>query len=126
MVDGYAYQQDMIFAAGKYSMADQICYAEFLRYYYLICKSIYNENQPKELKDNLLEDNSFCSPVNYPKILPLMSSKEKIHCRRVSFILVYHVPNKYKYPEHIYCFCFINSRIKRLYCQNVMEHILVN
>ena len=28
-----------------------------------------------------------------------MSSKEKLHCRKVPFVLRYHVPNKYKYPE---------------------------
>ena len=55
--------------------------------------------QPEELTDNLLEDNSLCSPVNYPKNLPLMSSKEKLHCRKVPFVLRYHVPNNHKYPE---------------------------
>ena len=74
MVDRYVDQPDLMFAAGKYVMADQMCYVEFLRYYYLIYKSIHNDNQPEELTDNLLEDNSLCSPVNYPKILPLMSS----------------------------------------------------
>ena len=86
-----------MFAAGEYPMADQMCYAEFLRYYYLIYESVHNENQPEELTDNLLEDNNLCSPVNYPKILPLMSSKEKLHCRKVPFVLRYHVPNKHKY-----------------------------
>ena len=60
---------------------------------------MHNGNQPEELKDNLLQNNSLCSPVNYPKILPFMSSKEKLHCRKVPFVLRYHVPNKYKYPE---------------------------
>ena len=79
MVDGYVDRQGMVFSAGKYSMADQMCYTEFLRYYYLICKSIHHENQPNELTDNLLEENSVCIPVNYLKILPLMISKEKLH-----------------------------------------------
>ena len=99
MVDRYVDQPDLMFAAGKYVMADQMCYVEFLRYYYLIYKSIHNDNQPEELTDNLLEDNSLCSPVNYPKILPLMSSKEKLHCCKVPFVLRYHLPNKPKYPE---------------------------
>ena len=32
MVDRYVGQPDLMFAAGKYAIADQICYAEFLRY----------------------------------------------------------------------------------------------
>ena len=35
MVDRYVDWPDLMFAAGKYAMADQMCYAEFLRYYYL-------------------------------------------------------------------------------------------
>ena len=56
MVDRYVDQPDLMFAAGKYAITDQMCYAEFLRYYYLIYKSIHNDNQPEELTDNLLED----------------------------------------------------------------------
>lgn len=72
MVDGYVDRQGMVFPAGKYSMADQMCYTEFLRYYYLICKSIHHENQPNELTIIYI-------PVNYLKILPVMISKEKLH-----------------------------------------------
>ena len=61
--------------------------------------SAHNDNQPGELTDNLVEDNSLCSPVNYPKMLPLMRSKEKLHCHKVPFVLTYHVPYKHKYPE---------------------------
>ena len=64
MVDRYVDRSDLIFTASKYVIADQMCYAEFLRYYYLIYKFIHNDNQPEELADNLLEDNSYCSPVN--------------------------------------------------------------
>ena len=99
MVDRYVDRPDLMFAAGKYSVDNQLCYPEFLRYYYLIYKSRHNDNQPEELTDNLLEANSSCSPVNYPKILSLMSSKEKLHSRKVPYVLEYHVPNKHKYPE---------------------------
>lgn len=88
----------MILAVGKYSRADQMCDTEFLRYYYLISKSTHNDNEPEELTDNLLEDNSLCSPVNYPKTLPLLSSKEKLHIRKGPFVLRYHLHNKHKYP----------------------------
>ena len=32
MVDRYVGQPDLTFAAGKYAMADQMCYDEFMRY----------------------------------------------------------------------------------------------
>ena len=63
MVDRYVDQPDLMFAACRYSMTDQMCYTEFLRYCYEIYKSVHNENQPKELTDNLLEDHSFCSLI---------------------------------------------------------------
>lgn len=62
MIDRYVDRLDLMFVEGKYCMADQMCYAEFLQYYYLIDKSEYNDNQPDEQRDNLLEDDSFCSP----------------------------------------------------------------
>ena len=45
----YIDRPDLIFAAGKYSMAGEMCYAEFLWYYYLIYKAAHNDNQPEEL-----------------------------------------------------------------------------
>ena len=45
-----------------------------------------NANQPKELTDNLLGDNSRYCPVNYPNILTLISSKEKLYCCKVPFV----------------------------------------
>ena len=76
MVDRYVNQPDLIFAAGKYVMADQMCSTEFLRCYYLFYKSIHSDNQPEEVTDNLLEGNSLCSPLSYPKILSLMSIRK--------------------------------------------------
>ena len=99
MVDRYVDRPDLMFAAGKYSVTNQLCYPEFLRYYSLIYKSRHNDNQPEELTDHLLEANSPCSPVNCPKILSLTSSKEKLHSRKVPYVLGYHAPNKHKYPE---------------------------
>ena len=46
MFDRYVDRPDLIFKANKYAMADQMCYAEFLQYYYLIYKSLLNENRP--------------------------------------------------------------------------------
>ena len=53
MVDKYIPRPGLVFAAGKYYMIDQMCYAEYLRYCYLICKSAHSDNQPEELADNL-------------------------------------------------------------------------
>ena len=53
MVDKYIPRPGLVFAAGKYSMVDQMCYAEYSRYCYLIYKSAHSDNQPEELTDNL-------------------------------------------------------------------------
>ena len=37
--------------------------------------------------------------VCFPVSLPLMSSKEKLKCRKIRSVLRYHVPNKHKFPE---------------------------
>ena len=35
----------------------------------------------------------------FPAVLPLMSSKQKLKCRKVRNVLRYHVKNKYKSPK---------------------------
>ena len=35
----------------------------------------------------------------FPSVIPLMSSKEKLKCRKIRAVLRYHVPNRHKYPE---------------------------
>ena len=57
----------------------------------------FNDSQPKILQEDLLENNH--SSCNYPATIPLMSSKEKLKCRKVKVVLRYHVPNRHKYPE---------------------------
>ena len=74
-----------------------MCFAEFLRWYYLKRDLVSNDNLPVELTDPDIENNHFPS-INHPKVIPLMSSKDKQQCRKVSFVLRYHVPSK-KYPE---------------------------
>lgn len=49
------------------------------------------------LNDDLLEFNH--ADCSYPKLIPLMSSKETLQCRKVKAVLRYHVPNKNKNPE---------------------------
>ena len=68
---------------------------------------ISNDNLPVELTDSDDENNHFPSP-NYPKVIPLMSSKDKLQGSEIPFVLRYHVPSKEKYPEkysyHLLCF----------------------
>ena len=73
-------------------------YAEFLAYYYLDLskKDQENDNQPIVLSDELMEKN--CTHT-FPSVIPLMSSKEKLKCRKIRAVLRYHVPNRHKYPE---------------------------
>ena len=75
-----------------------MCFAEFLRLYYLKRDLVSNDNLPVELTDPYIENNHFPS-TNYSKVIPLMSSKDKRQCRKVPFVLRYHVPSKEKYPE---------------------------
>ena len=58
MLDRYKDHQNSSFANGKYAIIDSMCYAEFLRYYYLT-QSRVNENdyQQYELTDQLIQGN---------------------------------------------------------------------
>ena len=57
-----------------------------------------NEYQPQELKGKVVEENHN-SQNNYPKIIPMMLSKQTLKCRKIPLVLQYHVPNKERYPE---------------------------
>ena len=72
-----------------------MCYAEFLDFYVL-------ETKPKDLNDSqprVLVDDDIESPLSYPKLIPLMRSKDKMRCRSVKKILRYHTPNANLNPE---------------------------
>ena len=58
MLDHYKDCPNSSFANGKYAIINLMCYAEFLRYYYLT-QITTNENnyQPEELTDNLIQGN---------------------------------------------------------------------
>ena len=103
MLDRYINRPNPTFANGIYSVLDQFCYAEFLRYYYLSPKPIENGSQPEEFPDKVLERNH--DALRYPRCIPLMSSKEKLKCRKVPAILRFHSPNKDKdfelYAHHL-------------------------
>ena len=56
-----------------------------------------NDNQPEILTDDLIFINQEGRLL--PKTIPLMSSKEKLQCRKVKAVLRYHTPNREKHPE---------------------------
>ena len=98
MLDRYMNRPDVSFASGKYAIVDEMCFAEFLRYYSLRNCRYNSDSQPIELTEELLEE-SLPSSNLYPKVLPIMGSNEKLYCRKVPFVLRYYVPSTYKYPE---------------------------
>ena len=97
MVDRYCDRPNTTFRNAKYSILDGFCFSEFLRYYSFKGIDIQNDSQPNELPDDLIEKNH---PVtNYPLIIPLMTTNEKLKCRKVPHILRYFTPNRNKNPE---------------------------
>ena len=68
----------MSFFNDRYGCVNLICYAEFLRYYYLAAKPQDNDWQPVELFDDLLENN-FSNKI-YPPIIPLNVKKFLLFC----------------------------------------------
>ena len=72
------------------------------------------------------------TPCNYPRIIPLMNSKEKLKCRQVKAVLRYHVPNCHKHLEkyaHHLLFMFYPFRNEQdlmsdnsgTYCEKLQE-----
>ena len=87
MVDRYIDRPDMTSFGGKYSLLNSFCYGEFLRFYYLApnVKVKENDYQPEELVDEVMEETDNIDHI-YPKVIPLMSTKEKLKCRKIPFV----------------------------------------
>ena len=81
MLDRYLDGPNISFKNGKYSVMNNMCYAEFLAYYYLdlLIKDQENDNQQIVLSGEFMEENS---AFPFPSVIPLMSSKEKLKCRK--------------------------------------------
>ena len=139
MIDRYIDRPNLSFCGGKYSVLDA-CFAEFLRYYYLApSKSKDNDYQPQILVDDLIENNH-ASDIHYPSSIPIMSANEKLKCRKVPYVLKYHVPNQHTHPEeyaHLLLFMYFpfrnenelklnNSYAEKLNSSNVLEIINLN
>ena len=91
MIDRYIDPPDMTSFGGKYSLLNSFYYA----FYYLAPNAKFKENdyQPEKLVDELMEDIHNIDHI-YPKVIPLMSSKEKLKCGKISFVLQFYVPNQ--------------------------------
>ena len=91
-MDRYIDRPNLSFKRGKYSILDKFCFADFVAFYTLDTKTkdYVNDNQPEIFFDDVACDNS---ELNYPKLVPLMTSTEKMRCRNVKRIIRYHTPN---------------------------------
>ena len=100
MVDLYVDRPNKVAFGGKYSVLDSMSFSEFLTFFYLSLNSKFTDNdyQQEELLDEFLEDNHK-SYALYPKVIPLMSTKEKLKCWKVSCVLKLYVPNQKTKPE---------------------------
>ena len=92
MLHRYMDRPDRLFCSGHYAVLNDYCSAEFLRYYYLAPHIKENDWQPVELSDEILENN-FPDQV-YPPVIPLMSSKDKLKCRKVPSVFRFVTPKK--------------------------------
>lgn len=71
-----------------------LCYAGFLRYFYLAAKPQDNDWHPVKPSDDRLENN-FSNKI-YPSIIPLMTCKDKLKCTKVPSAFCLFAPNKDK------------------------------
>ena len=97
MVDRYIDRPNKTFKKGRYRAVDNLCLANFFAYYYTdFVLPDTNDSQPV-----ILDDDSVSNASNsLPRTLPLMSSKEKLKCRKDRQVLRYkNAPNKDLYPE---------------------------
>ena len=103
MLDRYVDRPDKNFCNGCYGLLKKFCYAEFLRFYYIVPLANGNDWQLMELKYELLEVNS--PATAYPIVISFMPSKEKMKCRKLPSILRYFTPNKNRdyesYAHHL-------------------------
>ena len=100
MLDRYLDRPSKSFKKGAYKIIDHLCFAEFLSYYYIVKKpggNSGNDCQPVLLDDTVMESNH--AETRFPKVVPLMTFKEKLHCRKVKAVLGYHQPSPTKHTE---------------------------
>ena len=100
MLDRFLDRPNENFKNGEYIIIDQLCFAEFFSLYYVDAKPLEiseNDSQPVALNDELVNSNH--EESIFPKIVSLMSPKEKLKCRKVKAVLRYHQPSPHKNVE---------------------------
>ena len=93
MLDRYMDRPEEKFQNWKFPSVNSLCYAEFLRFYYVSIISNENDSQSVELSDDILEK-ILAVTSHYPPIIPLMSSPDQLKCRKFPSVLRYFTPNK--------------------------------
>ena len=117
---------NITFKQGQHAVLDRFCYTEFLSYYYYLdtkpLPSANNDCQPE-----VLDDDDSNTPLRYPKIIPLMSSKEKMRCRNVKKVLRYHIPNPVvnaeAYAHHLLMFFYPFRNESDLLCEENLTYV---
>lgn len=89
--DRYLERPNISFKGGRYAILDSMCYAEFQADYYLDSKPL--PDNKNDCQPEILLDDDANIPLLYPKLIPLMASKDKMRCRNVKNIIRYHTPN---------------------------------
>ena len=93
MLDRCMRRPDEKFQNGELALVNSLCYAEFVRYNYVSTISNKNDWRPLKLTDDMLETN-LAVTSNYPPVIPLLSSPDKLKCWNVPSFLTYFTPNK--------------------------------
>lgn len=124
-LDRYMERPNITFKKGQYAVLDRFCYAEFLSYYYLDTKPLPSANN--DCQPEVLDDDDSNTPLRYPKIIPLMSSKEKMRCRNVKKILRYHIPNPVvnaeAYAHHLLMLFYPFRKESDLLCEENLTYV---
>ena len=94
MLDRYLDRLARDFENGKYKIIDQLFFVEFLSQS-KGCSS--NDFQPVDLYDALMQSSH--AEAKFPKIIPLVSLKEKLKCQKVKTVLRYHQPSPQNHIE---------------------------
>ena len=90
MVDRYMDRPDEKFQNGKFASVNSLCYAEFLRYYYVSTISNENDWQPVKRTDDILGTN-LAVTSHYLPAIPLTSSPDKLKRQKVPPVLRYFI-----------------------------------
>ena len=104
VLDRYMDRPDEKFQNGKFASVNSVYYVEFLWYYHVSTISNEIDWQPVELADDMLEAN-LAVASHYPPVISLMSSPDKLKCRKVPSVLRCFTPNKNRnyevYANHL-------------------------